>query len=253
MSNIDEYLEQILEARYGRDVRQSIHDGIKKCYEDGKAQPSSWGTLAGKPFDGIGTGLSVDEEGNLNAEGGAGASSWEDLTDKPFENIGTGLSVDEEGNLNAEGEAIPDNVAYLGEETIPSTPTPRDADLLGGQEPSYYKDANTLQGHNADYYAKASDFKWKKQGEYTPSQEFTLPTTGEIMLIAEVPNRWNQAIYYCIAERMQHAPIDMISTTTNDAIVRIDKNNEKWKIITAMLGPVDYIDDGGTRVIVYYR
>ena len=109
MASIDEYLEQILEARYGRDVRQSIHDGIKKCYEDGRAQPSSWGTLDGKPFEGIGTGLSVDQEGNLNAEGGA----------------------------------IPDNVAYLGEETIPSTPTPRDAD--------------TLQGHNADYFVPISD------------------------------------------------------------------------------------------------
>lgn len=31
------YLEKILSARYGKDVRQAIHDGIKQCYYDGKA------------------------------------------------------------------------------------------------------------------------------------------------------------------------------------------------------------------------
>lgn len=34
MSNIEEILKQILAARFGKDVRQAIHDGIKKAYED---------------------------------------------------------------------------------------------------------------------------------------------------------------------------------------------------------------------------
>ena len=37
MSKIQEYLEKIRLARYGKDVRQSIHDAIHQCYEDGKA------------------------------------------------------------------------------------------------------------------------------------------------------------------------------------------------------------------------
>lgn len=37
MSNIQDYLAQILAARYGRDVRQSIHDAIETCYNDGRA------------------------------------------------------------------------------------------------------------------------------------------------------------------------------------------------------------------------
>jgi hypothetical protein len=37
MAGIVEYLQQILSARYGRDVRQAIHDGIQQCYYDGKA------------------------------------------------------------------------------------------------------------------------------------------------------------------------------------------------------------------------
>ena len=34
MSSIQNYLSQILSAVYGRDVRQSIHDAIKQCYDD---------------------------------------------------------------------------------------------------------------------------------------------------------------------------------------------------------------------------
>lgn len=37
MSDIMENLNKILTSRYGKDVRQSIHDGIRDCYEDGKA------------------------------------------------------------------------------------------------------------------------------------------------------------------------------------------------------------------------
>ena len=34
MANITELLQTILSARYGKDVRQAIHDGIDKCYKD---------------------------------------------------------------------------------------------------------------------------------------------------------------------------------------------------------------------------
>lgn len=37
MSTIEQNLNDILNARYGKDVRQAIHDGIEACYEDGKA------------------------------------------------------------------------------------------------------------------------------------------------------------------------------------------------------------------------
>ena len=37
MSTIQENLEKILHAVFGRDVRQAIHDGIKNCYDDGIA------------------------------------------------------------------------------------------------------------------------------------------------------------------------------------------------------------------------
>ena len=34
---ITDILQQIISARYGKDVRQAIHDGIQQCYNDGKA------------------------------------------------------------------------------------------------------------------------------------------------------------------------------------------------------------------------
>ena len=33
-SKIEQYLNKILSSRYGKDVRQAIHDGIKQCYSD---------------------------------------------------------------------------------------------------------------------------------------------------------------------------------------------------------------------------
>ena len=36
MATIQEYLNNILKAVYGKDVRQNIHDAIQQCYEDGK-------------------------------------------------------------------------------------------------------------------------------------------------------------------------------------------------------------------------
>lgn len=36
-SNIEEYLKLVIEAVYGKDVRQAIYDSIKQCYADGKA------------------------------------------------------------------------------------------------------------------------------------------------------------------------------------------------------------------------
>jgi endonuclease/exonuclease/phosphatase family metal-dependent hydrolase len=37
MANIQDYLNLIKNAIYGKDVRQAIHDGIQQCYYDGKA------------------------------------------------------------------------------------------------------------------------------------------------------------------------------------------------------------------------
>ena len=53
-----------------------------------------WDTLQSKPFETLGSGLSVDAQGVLSATGGGGGSSdWSDITNKPFSTVGNGLSV----------------------------------------------------------------------------------------------------------------------------------------------------------------
>ena len=41
MKTIDELLESLMNAIYGKDVRQTIHDAIKRCYEDATGNPDS--------------------------------------------------------------------------------------------------------------------------------------------------------------------------------------------------------------------
>lgn len=67
MSAISTYLNNILSAIYGKDVRQSIHDAISQCYDD-VTSPS----LATAAFDtaiknavadGTLTGFTVEDDG----------------------------------------------------------------------------------------------------------------------------------------------------------------------------------------------
>ena len=50
MSAIDEYLQQILDAVYGEEVRGAIHDAIWQVYEDGQAGVPMSRTINGKPL-----------------------------------------------------------------------------------------------------------------------------------------------------------------------------------------------------------
>lgn len=58
-------------------------------------KPVNWGVFNDKE---LAEAIKKAEEG-----GGTGASSWDDVSNKPFETIGSGLSVDEQGILSATG------------------------------------------------------------------------------------------------------------------------------------------------------
>lgn len=51
MSAIDEYLQQILDAVYGEEVRGAIHDAIWQVYEDGQTGVPTSRTINGKSLD----------------------------------------------------------------------------------------------------------------------------------------------------------------------------------------------------------
>lgn len=68
------------------------------------ATTGDYNDLSNKLTAGENITIVTDSEGhNTISASGGGASDWDNLTNKPFESIGTGLSVDSEGNLNAEG------------------------------------------------------------------------------------------------------------------------------------------------------
>ena len=71
---------------------------LEELLAESGATPT-WSAVANKPFESIGTGLSVDDNGALNGS----SSDWPDISNKPFESIGTGLSVDSSGVLSATG------------------------------------------------------------------------------------------------------------------------------------------------------
>ena len=52
-----------------------------------------------------GTGITIVDD-VISATGGGGASDWDDITNKPFESIGTGLDVDQDGVLSVDGSSI---------------------------------------------------------------------------------------------------------------------------------------------------
>lgn len=77
MANIQDHLEKIKSAVYGKDVRQSIVDAIHQCYDDGKA--ANWQEeLPQKlslPKDDMGV-VDYGEAGQFAVSDGNGGVKW---------------------------------------------------------------------------------------------------------------------------------------------------------------------------------
>lgn len=130
MSNIAQYLNKILEAIYGKDVRQSIHDAIQQCYYDGKA-----GTVDLEARQSIDTlEARVDE---LIALPDGSTTADAELTD---------IRVGADGVIyNSAGEAVRKQVSDLKE-------------ALENQETDFYKKANENIFYN--YYNNQFQPEW---------------------------------------------------------------------------------------------
>jgi len=83
---------------------------------DGETIGTTWDLVNDKPFETLSDDFEVDSEGQLFVVGGTGgASSWEDLENKPFESIGSGLSVTD-GVLSSQGGSGSPEIA-IGSDT----------------------------------------------------------------------------------------------------------------------------------------
>ena len=119
MATIQDYLNKIKTAIYGKDVRQAIHDAIFKCYEDGKA--GSIDLVARENINTLTNQVAaMDPENNLQKTGGIMSGDINMNGNKV-----TGLpdpSADSDAvSLLYMTGAIEDYVHSLGLGTIPQT------------------------------------------------------------------------------------------------------------------------------------
>ena len=130
MATIRDYLNNILKAVYGKDVRQSIHDAIQQCYYDGKA-----GTVDLEARQSIDT-LEARVDGLVALPDGSTTADAE-LTD---------IRVGADGvTYNSAGEAVRKQVSDLKE-------------ALENQETDFYKKANENIFYN--YYNNQFRPEW---------------------------------------------------------------------------------------------
>lgn len=145
---------------------------------------AEWPEVTDKPFETIGDGLTVDDEGNLNVIP-APPITWDTVQEKPFEIIGNGLIVaeDEDGklDLSVNNDAlIPkwDNVQDKPE-TYPTT-----WEEISYKPETYPTTWNEIDGKPETYPASWDDIEGKPESFVTswndiPDKPDSYPTTWD--------------------------------------------------------------------------
>lgn len=110
MSKIQTLLQQIQTAVYGKDVRQSIHDSIKECYDD----VTSAKTLADKSI------IQMDEKISACDISAANANTKASLADTAASNanVKAALAQTAANTANASATACDDAVAAIPNQVI---------------------------------------------------------------------------------------------------------------------------------------
>lgn len=118
MATIQDYLNKIKTAIYGKDVRQAIHDAIFKCYEDGKA--GSIDLVARENINTLTNQVAaMDPENNLQKTGGTMTGDIA-MNGNKITGLADPIADGDAVNLLFMNTAIADFVNSLGLGTIPA-------------------------------------------------------------------------------------------------------------------------------------
>lgn len=118
MATIQDYLNKIKTAIYGKDVRQAIHDAIFKCYEDGKA--GSIDLVARENINTLTNQVAaMDPENNLQKTGGTMTGDIA-MNGNKITGLADPIADGDAVNLLFMNTAIADFVHSLGLGTIPA-------------------------------------------------------------------------------------------------------------------------------------
>ena len=118
MATIQDYLNKIKTAIYGKDVRQAIHDAIFKCYEDGKA--GSIDLVARENINTLTNQVAaMDPENNLQRTGGTMAGDIA-MDGNKITGLADPIADGDAVNLLFMNTAIADFVHSLGLGAIPT-------------------------------------------------------------------------------------------------------------------------------------
>ena len=121
-SKIEQFLNKILSSRYGKDVRQAIHDGIKQCYDDvtnPDLNTEAFETAVQNKIDDGSLALLTIPDRSITKEK-LGQDITENIagkvnTNQGTDNIGKIMMVDEEGDI------VPQELSYSGNKIIETT------------------------------------------------------------------------------------------------------------------------------------
>lgn len=215
--------------------------GLNAGNSGGGGSTPSWSDVTDKPFDTIGTGLTVTA-GALEATGTASTPSWSDVTSKPFSTVGAGLEVSE-GALK---ECVP---LYHEEEQ-------------GGQyiETFSYTPEKNASGYSASvdtdwryynmYQDPTIDFRWKLEDdtEYRITSTFYFTNDDEVYE-DDGGYHWKikvagNASLYLILECQDELPADAKTEAEAEVTVYIQDIVDIYHQL-----PAEYIQIDGSTIV----
>ena len=112
-SNIQQFLNKILSSRYGKDVRQAIHDGIQQCYDDATEDSTA-----------------IDSTLSNSGEAADAKATGDALKDKLDTNQGSG-NKGKAMVVGGDGELIPEDIKVKVDETLSNEGEAADAKVTG--------------------------------------------------------------------------------------------------------------------------